>query len=210
MSAPRRVPGDEGPEVFEGDLDDADFQARSKTVGSEFKHIARDYLTNAGATFLRNHHKIGAYHVEGIVCGANEQQFIVLAHGVIDEGKQAGLRRTDTLKKVGFDAIQIRRLRKLPILLVTSHLPAAHTSAATQLADCAPDIWDVIATKGDLSGYQRLRRYLHCQPFPGHLPAPWRRDASEWEPELFDSEDQPIPPTANRGAPGVETATETY
>ncbi len=200
MTALKQLPDDDGPEIFEGDLADVDFQARSPAVGTEFKHIARDYLLQAGATFLREHHKIGSYQVEGIVRGNNEQQFIVVAHGVIDDGKKAGLKRTDTLKKAGFDAFQIRRLRRLPILLVTSHLPDQGTTAASQLADCAPDIWDVIATHGDLKGLHRLHRYLHDDPFPGQLPAPWRDKPSQWVAELFDSEDPPIPITIRHGA----------
>lgn len=195
----------DAPEIFEGDLDDVDFQARSSAVGFEYKQLAREFLIGLGARFVRDHHTIGSYAVEGVVRGANEQQFVVLAHGVLDDTPQAGLRRTDTVKKAGFDAIQLRRLRQLPVLLVTSHLPEPGSSAAHQLADLAPDIFDVVATTGDLAGRRRLEHYLHDDDVE-QLPAPWRDTPSTWEPELFDSDDVPIPVTIRFGAQADDVA----
>ena len=195
MSALTPVPKNQGPEPYEGAIADPAKagQARASTVGSEFKHEARRWLSDAGAEFLRDAHWVGEYRVETIIRGTNRQQFIVLAHGVLDDDDRAGLRRTDTVKKAGFDAAAIRRLRKLPILLVTSHLPESGTAVA-QLADCAPFVFDTFATNGGLAGFHRLRRYLHEQPFPSQLPAPWRDNPSQYEPELFDGADQPVQP----------------
>ena len=203
------LPTPDDAELYE-DLtgDDRGFQARSPRVGIEFKHEARDWLVGANATFLRDHHRVGSYPVEGVICGANNRQFLVLAHGTLDDGDQAGLKRSDTVKKAGFDAIQIRRLRPLPILLLTSHLPSSNSVVAAQLADCARDIYDVMAISGDgsFADFQRLLRYLHDDPFPGQLPAAWRSNPSTWTPELFDGEDEPIPVQVNYGVDGVEEA----
>ncbi|MCP4957705.1 MAG: hypothetical protein GY925_00395 [Actinomycetia bacterium] len=192
----------DGAEIFE-DLSDDDptgFQARAVSVGNEFKHVAREWLGKAGATFVRDHHMVGSYHVEGLICGTNQRQFLVLAHGVLDDDNQAGLKRSDTVKKAGFDAIQIRRLRQLPILLLTSHLPAASSTVSSLLSDCAQDIFDVMAIHGNLTDFHRLRHYLHDDPFPGQLPAAWRDNPSTWTPELFDGDDAPIPFQVTYGA----------
>ncbi len=195
MNALTPVPRNQPTEPYEGAIEDAAKagQARAATVGSEFKHQALDWVRAAGARIERGHHKVGSYHVEAVICGGNGQKFVLLAHGVLDDGNRPGLQRTDTIKKVGFDASAIRRLRKLPILLVTSHLPESGT-AVSQLADCAEFIFDTFATNGDLAGFQRLRRYLHEQPFPGRLPAPWRDNPSQYETEMFDGADQPLQP----------------
>lgn len=166
-------------------------QARARAVGHEFKHIARDLLTAAGATFHSDRRGYGAYSPLGMVCGRSGQMIIVLAHGVLDDTPQGGLRRTDTLKKAGFDAMQLKRQTGLPILLIASHLPDGG-SARSQLADCSPDFLDVIATSGDFEGLRRLGRYLHDQPFPGPLPAPWRtRPKIPPAPTLFADFDTP-------------------
>ena len=195
MNALKLTPDGRAAEPYEGDIPDPARagQARASAVGSEFKHQALEWLKRAGAGVVRGPHKVGAYNVEAVICGANGQNFIVLAHGVIDDGKRAGLRRTDTLKKAGFDAFMIRKHRKLPILLVASHLPQDGV-AAEMLADCAAFIFDVFATNGDFAGFRRLQRYLHEDPFPGQLPAAWRDNPSQWTPELFEGADQPVLP----------------
>lgn len=193
MTALNPAPSSPSSEPYEGDIPNAAEagQARAAAVGAEFKHRAMDYLRQAGAQVVRGPHKIGSYNVEAIIRGTNGQNFLVLAHGVLDDDNRAGLKRTDTLKKAGFDAVMIRQLRELPILLVTSHRPEKGVAAA-QLADCAGFIFDVIATQGDLAGYQRLQSYLHDEPFPGQLDAPWRDNPSQWAPELFDGPDQQV------------------
>lgn len=192
MTALNPAPISTSPEPYEDIPNAAEAgQARAATVGAEFKHRAMDYLGQAGAQVVRGPHKVGSYNVEAVVCGTNGQRFLVLAHGVLDDDDRAGLKRTDTLKKAGFDAVMIRRLRDLPILLVTSHLPDKGAAAA-QLADCAGFIFDVIATYDDFAGYQRLQRYLHEEPFPGQLDASWRDNPSQWTPELFDGPDQQV------------------
>lgn len=99
------------------------------------------------------------------------------------------LSRSETIKKAAFDAIKIRQRLDQPVLLITSHLPEGG-AAATMLADCADDFFDVLATKGDFAGFQRLQRYLHDDLPPGPLPAPWREEPSRQEPNLFDMTEQ--------------------
>jgi hypothetical protein len=62
----------------------------------------------------------------------------------------------------------------------TSALPRRRSAAAHYLADLGPDIFDVVATTGDLAGYLRLRQYLQSDP-PLQLPlaAPWRARAHQ-------------------------------
>lgn len=206
MNALTPVPQNQPTEPYEGAITDraAAGQARAGATGSEFKHQALDWVRAAGARIERGHHKVGSYYVEAVICGENGQKFMVLAHGVLDDGDRPGLQRTDTIKKAGFDAYMIRRHRKLPILLVTSHLPESGT-AVSQLADCAEFIFDTFATNGDLAGFQRLRRYLHEQPFPGRLPAPWRDKPSQYESELFDGADQSLQPGPSHDSEGEAT-----
>ena len=126
-------------------------QARARSPGSEFKHLAREFLERAGASFHGNGDLYGSYVPLDTVCGSNGKMILVLADGVLDDSSQAGLRRTDTVKKAGFDAVQLKRSTGLPILLVTSHLPDVG-AARSQLADCSPDFLDVIATSNDPGG----------------------------------------------------------
>ncbi len=164
--------------------------ASSKAVNEEFKAQAHKWMEEAGASIVRGRHKVGAYEVEAEIVGPNGRRFLVLVHGVPDDGERAGLRRTDTLKKAGFDAIKIRRLQDLPVVVMTSHLPDSG-AAMQMLADCAEDFFDVFATNGDFPGFRRLQSYLQGDPLMEPLPAPWRENPSHRAAELFDTVDQP-------------------
>ncbi len=183
----RVVDDDESPnEAPYEDIDNAAAagQARAVAVGQEFKHLARDLLTTVGASFQDDGTGYGPYAPLGSVCGENGQLMIVLAHGVLDDSPRAGLRRTDTVRKTGFDAVQLKRQFGLPVLIVTSHLPDSG-SPSSLLADCGPDVLDVVATNEDFAGMLRLEQYLHASPFPGPLPAPWRTHTRAVQPTLF-------------------------
>ena len=171
--------GGDAPEPYEGDLADsgAEFQSLASRSGAEFKHMTGDLLRDADATILVAGRKLGPYNLDFVIVGRNSQRYVVLAHGTPDGGARAGLRRTDTVKKLGFDAMQLARAQELPILVVTSHLPSAGTAAARYLRDLADDIREVIALRGDLGGRRRLLRHLHDRPAPGVLEAPWRAHA---------------------------------
>ena len=75
------------------------------------------------------------------------------------------MRRTDTLKKAGFDVQLLRDLSPLPILVVTSHLAAEGT--AKELAEVLRG-WadDLVAVEGDVRGFHRL-----CGHFGGPVTA---------------------------------------
>lgn len=197
MNTLKPVPDRSNAELFEGDIPNPAQagQARARAASEEFKPQAHKWMQEAGAKIVRGRHKVGSYEVEAEIVGPNRRRLLVLVHGVPDDGQRAGLRRTDTIKKAGFDAIMIRRLQNLPVLLITSHLPETGV-AKSMLADCSDDIFDLFATNGDFAGFRRLKRYLHEDPHQGPLPAPWREDPSQREPELFDILDQPCQPTA--------------
>jgi len=160
-------------EPFDDDVDDgAGFQARASAAGREFKFIAAEFLTVARAKIIARNQRHGPYPVDFVIEGRNGHRFVVLAHGVIDDTNTAGLRRTDTVKKLGFDAIQLARRQACPVLAIVSHLPNPGTPA-DYLADLRDDLFDVIATTGDLAGYQRLARHLTGVPV-APTNAPWQ------------------------------------
>ena len=164
-------------EPFEDLGGGAGFQGRAKREGTEFKLDALDYLTRLGCEILFGGHHVAGYPVDALVRTVNGQRFVVAAHGVFDDGVQAGLRRTDTVHKLGHRAHALHRRGAARLVVVTSHLPTPGTAAAVYLADLHDDLgeWlvDVIATTGDLAGYHRLARQCTCYPVPPVEPAPW-------------------------------------
>lgn len=138
------------------------------------------HLERAGATVLQRGGKLAGIPVDGLVQGANGKRFCVLAHGNLDDGRRAGLRRTDTVRKAGNSAFLLHEVIGAdPLLLVTSHLPQLEgrsRQAAFLLALHGRVIFDAVATSGDLAGFHRLRRYMTATPAPDRPePAPWRR-----------------------------------
>jgi hypothetical protein len=100
------------------------------------------------------------------------------------------LRRTDTVQKVGYVAMQLARRQSVPILLFTSDLPAVSTKTARYLAALSEDVWDVIAYRADLRGFQRLCGHL-SGPVDAQAPAAaWRTLTSRTQPAL-PGEDAP-------------------
>ncbi|HEX2294677.1 MAG TPA: hypothetical protein VHN37_05145 [Actinomycetota bacterium] len=159
----------------EHDLDRrADFQAVAVAGGHEYKAIAFKYLTAAGARIVRDGFRVGPFPVDAEIMGPSGNRFLVLMHGTPDAHAQSGLRRVDTLEKAGFFAMQLRRDQELPILLLTSDLPYPGSRAAQYLAKLSEDVWDVIATRGDLGNYRRLSRVLRSPDLASPPDAPWR------------------------------------
>ena len=151
----------------------SDFQARAGAAGADFKLKAIARLQEAGGRVVcRRHHRCG-FSVDAEVAGANGQRFLVLARGTQDDTKTAGLRRIDTVQKVGFVATHLSVEQRLPILIMTSHLPPRSSTAGNQLAKLGPYVADVIATTGDFRGYQRLLTLLQ-DGSKGTGPALWR------------------------------------
>lgn len=152
----------------------ADFQAVAVAGGHEYKAIAFTYLAAAGAVILRAAFRVGPFPVDAEIMGSSGHRFLVLVHGTPDSHAQSGLRRVDTLEKAGFIAMQLRRRQDLPILVLTSDLPDPGSRAAQYLAALSEDVWDVVATRGDLSNYRRLSRLLRLADLGAAPNAPWR------------------------------------
>lgn len=155
----------------------ADFQARSSRAGAEFDHEALELVEEAGGVVVRRHLRVDGHPVDALVRGASGAAFLVAAHGTPDRTvrSQAGLRRTDTVLKVGCRAQLLRYGGQAPpLVVVTSHLPAPGSEAARLLAELGPSIHEVVATTGDYAGFRRLARLLGPTPPSEPLPAPWR------------------------------------
>lgn len=148
-------------------------QSRAGRSGAEFKLIARRLLVKAGAQMVRSAFEVDGYPVDDEVQGPNRQRFLVMSRGTPDDGDEPGLRRTDTIEKLGYRALQVRRRTDTPILVVTSHLPTTR-KARIYLADLSTDIWDVVAWPGDFPGFQRLHAALNGPVLTEPLDAPWR------------------------------------
>lgn len=158
--------------------DGALFQSRCRSTGADFTEQALDHLRRAGATVERRGVVVADVEVAAVVRGPAGRRFLVLTHGTIDDGPRAGLRRSDTLKKAGFDVIALARSSELPVLLLTSHLPSGGRSGRL-LAVVADDVFDVVAVHDDLPGFHRLAAALVGEDGSPPPPAPWRRPADQ-------------------------------
>jgi hypothetical protein len=156
----------------------AEFQARSARSGAEFKQIALEFVRTAGGSMTRPSHEIDGYLVDAEITGSNGRRFLLLARGTPDEGKEAGLRRQDTIQKLGYCAGQIAHRQHTPLLIVTSDLPEIG-KPRLYLADMGGFVWDVVAWRGDLRGQRRLTKSL-TGPLEAVPPdAPWRQRRAE-------------------------------
>lgn len=143
FDGPSDVPDGAGGEPFEEkDLRRrTDFQSRAPRSGADFKMMALSRLRAAGAAIRRVDFEIEGFPVDAEVCGTNGRRFLVLARGTPDEGPQSGIRRTDTIEKVGFRAMQLARRQKSAILIVTSDLPPRSAKPGIYLASLADDVF---------------------------------------------------------------------
>ena len=131
-------------------------------------------ISDAGATIHRTKFRIDGFLVDAQVSGSNGRPFLLLARGTPDEQDRGALRRTDTVEKAGFMAMQLARHQHLPIILITSDLPKRSTRAGHYLAALSDDLWDVVSYRADLRGFQRLRAHFTA-PIENLPPAaPWR------------------------------------
>ncbi len=163
----------------------SDFQALASAAGADFKEMAREWIVQAGGVIEAGKLKFDSYPADGLVRGRNGARFVLLARGTPDDGHRSGLRRNDTVLKMGCRAIMIARRTDLPILVVTSHLPDPGSRAGRILSDLHSDIVDVAATAGDLAGFRRFRRHLTEVPAPSDpLASVWRAGVFS-QPELF-------------------------
>ena len=146
--------------------------------------IAR--LKEAGATIERLNFRIEGFPVDAQVSGSNGRPFLVLARGTPDEQDRSALRRTDTVEKAGFMAMQLARRQALPIILITSDLPKRSTRAGHYLAALSDDLWDVVSYRSDLKGFQRLRAHFTAPIEKVPPTAPWRAPEKISSPTLLD------------------------
>jgi hypothetical protein len=165
------------------------FQSRAPRAGADFKAMAISWLRSAGATIDRTDFEIDGFPVDAEISGSNGRRFLVLARGTPQEQKRGALRRTDTVEKMGFMAVQLARCQDLPILVIASDLPKRSTKAGIYLAALSDDVWDVVALRDDFRGFQRLRAHLHGPMAEAPPPAPWRLGKAEQTPSLFDQPD---------------------
>ena len=107
----------------------ASFNGKNRKLHEEFRTEAMAVLRRAGAREVLGPHQLGWVVVSAVVEDADKKQFVVLTHGVFDDDPQAGLRRTDTLKKAGFDVWGLKNDDPdRNIIVVTSHLPTGRHS----------------------------------------------------------------------------------
>lgn len=155
-----------------------DFQALATSEGAEFKMLALRFLLQAGFGVRRLAFEVGGFPVDAELIAASGSIYL-LARGTPDEKRRSGFRRTDTIQKAGFVAMN---LAKQPgatrVLLITSDLPAAATKAAHYLASLGGSVLDCVALRDDLEGFQRLRQYALIDPLP-ELAARWRGGSCE-------------------------------
>jgi len=178
MDSPRLFEVAEPTHVEEDQHDLMDFQSLAGAEGAEFKLQALGYIINAGGSLRSTGGEVEGFPYDFRVTSTLGQDFLVLARGTPDLKKRSGFRRTDTVQKAGFIALQLSRLTDIPILLVTSDLPRKASKAELYLSTLRDDVWDVVAVRHDLRGFQRLHRYMQAPPTRSPLPAPWR--GTEW------------------------------
>jgi hypothetical protein len=182
------VPVEAGREPFEEpDLRRrANFQSRAPRAGADFKAMAIARLKEAGATIEKVNFRIEGFLVDAQVSGSNGRPFLVLARGTPDEQDRSALRRTDTVEKAGFMAMQLARRQALPIILITSDLPKRSTRAGHYLAALSDDLWDVVSYRSDLKGFQRLRAHFTAPIEKVPPAAPWRAPEKISSPTLLN------------------------
>jgi hypothetical protein len=149
-------------------------------------------LREAGATVERMSFEVDGFPVDAEVSGANGRHFIVLARGTPDEDSRSGIRRTDTIEKVGFRAMQLARRQELPILIVASDLPRRATKPGIYLASLSEDVFDVVSYRGDLRGFQRFQRHFSGPADARPPDAPWRAPEGAPQDSLFDAQDEDV------------------
>lgn len=181
------LPADAGSDPFEERTlkSRTNFQSRAPRSGADFKAMALARTREAGAELERSRFDIDGLPVDALIRGPNGRRFLFLARGTPDEQKQSGLKRTDTVEKLGFMTMQLARRQELPVVVMTSDIPARKTKAGLYLACLSDDVWDVIGYRGDLRGFRRLQQHLNG-PADARVPdAPWRRVLEPAEPQLF-------------------------
>jgi hypothetical protein len=185
---------------FEEDLPPdpvSESQARSSMSGKEFDAEAEQFLIEAGGRILERNLRVLGFPMDFLVEGTNGRRYYVDGHGTPDRTNrsQAGMRRTDTIRKFGFNALCLAREGcPYPIILLTSHMPREGSEAEFCLSKLTDAIWDAMAIVGDPAALERLRAYLNDESAPdAPLPALWRAGVQQgllFDPDpLWDDDD---------------------
>ncbi len=164
----------------------ANFQSRAPRSGADFQAMAIARLKEAGAIIEKINFRIEGFPVDAQVSGSNGRPFLVLARGTPNEQDRSALRRTDTVEKAGFIAMQLARRQALPIILITSDLPKRSTRAGHYLAALSDDLWDVVSYRADFKGFQRLRAHFSAPIEKVPPAAPWRAPDKFSSPTLLN------------------------
>jgi hypothetical protein len=185
---------------FEEDLPPdpvSESQARSSMSGKEFDAEAEEFLIEAGGRILERNLRVLGFPMDFLVEGANGRRYYVDGHGTPDRTNrsQAGMRRTDTIRKFGFNALCLERGGcPHPIILLTSHMPRDGSEAAFCLSKLSEVLWDAMAIVGDPPAFERLSAYLNDEPAPEvPIQAAWRVGVQQgllFEPDpVWDDDD---------------------
>lgn len=195
----------EAPTIEVGSPGCAGFQSLGPRAGADFKEMAIRRVVEAGGTVERTDLEIEDIPVDALIRGANGRGFLILARGTPYEHSQSGLRKTDTLEKAGFRAVQLARCQDLPVLFVASDLPERTSKAGRYLAKLDGDLWDAVAYRADLRGYHRLQDALIGPPDALPPAAPWRAPLRDDTPNLLDLIPAESDPAQGRPSSVIET-----
>ncbi len=166
------------------------FQTHSRVCGEEFKSVALAYLRTAGPAAVDDISRVDIYPVDGALATRHGERILWMANGCFDDGRHAGLRRTSTVEKLLSRCYALHAIDAPPMLVVTSHLPNEQSQSARLLARASDALgtWlvDVVATTGDLAGFQRLQNILTGTPAGNPVgDAPRRHDPKPSTRDLF-------------------------
>ena len=164
----------------------ANFQSRAPRAGADFKAMAIARLKEAGATIEKVNFRIEGFPVDAQVSGSNGRPFLVLARGTPDEQDRSALRRTDTVEKAGFMAMQLARRQPFRSFSSRRTFRNDQPGRATiwRRSLTISGTWcPIVPTSGDSNdcGLTSRRRSRTCRP-----TAPWRAPEKISSPTLLN------------------------
>jgi site-specific DNA-methyltransferase (adenine-specific) len=164
---------------------DADFQARATKEGKAAQAIAERVLTDAGFRVTERNKRLRGLGMtmNFVAIDDRDEQWFFDVSGAFSSNR-GGLRRTDTLWKCLGRAhvLANSESQKVPLVLLTSHLPHEGTDGDRALhAATADAFFDAIAMY-DRAGQSRLREYAQGErrPLAGFWSAKEIEDSRRW------------------------------
>jgi hypothetical protein len=179
---------------WEGDLGGGHFQTLSRVTGDDFKRHALDFLYQTAAAVdapvsIDRVRYLDLWPIDAMVTTVTGQRFALISHGCFDDTRLAGLRRSDTVLKMLGAIHSIAAERLAPVVVLTSHLPDPGSQAGRLLAASAAQLGvafvDVVATSNDFAGTRRLQVLLRQPVLGPNVDAPWRRNGTSRQLDLF-------------------------